>query len=196
MGQSVLIGLAFGGLVYILRLSAYFKLKEMVTGEVSFPFAIDTSNLIGQRMVFGQILDLSLLLTFYFVLVMALILIRKWIKNLPLSLTVAVLFGAMASGESTLEAIALNVGALAIMMFVLLRWGMVSFLMAEITFGLCFKAFRPSTALGLRLANEKNTPDKSALKERCAAALERSIIASQPRAKLPPTSWLPPYLIR
>jgi hypothetical protein len=143
IGQSVLIGLVFGGLIYILRLPAYFKLKEMVTGEVSFPFAIDTSNLIGQRMAFGQVLDLSLLLTFYFVLVMALILIRKWIKNLPLSLTVAVLFWAMASGESTLEAIALNVGVSAIMMFVLLRWGMVSFLMAEITFGLCFKAASP-----------------------------------------------------
>jgi len=143
IGQSVLVGLIFGGLIFLLESPVFFKLKEMITGQVANPMSIDMSLLNGQRVALGQVLDQALLLTFYFILVMALILIRKWIKNLPLSLTVAVIFWSFANGESSLEGLAINVGVSAFMMFVLLRWGVISFLVAEITFGLCYKATSP-----------------------------------------------------
>lgn len=139
IGQSVLIGLVFGSLTYLIRAPIFYTLKHQITGKTPPLLQVDTTLLTGQRQALGQVLDQSLLLTFYFILVMALILIRKKVKNLPLALGLTVAFWALANGQVSLESYLLNVLVSVIMMFVLLRWGVVAFVIAEMTLALSFK---------------------------------------------------------
>ncbi len=140
LGKSVLIGLLAGGLEFLLSGPVRQVVLPLVTGETVSPMMINTTLLQGQRQVLGLVLNQAMLLTYLLILVMALILIRKMIRSLPLALTVTLFLWTILIGAHNPESAFFSFVSSAIMMIVLLRWGVVAMVISRIVVNLAWRA--------------------------------------------------------
>jgi len=140
IGQSVLVGLLGGGLDFLIQSPVRRLMSPLWTGEPFRLMGFDTSLLQGQRQALAYILDLSMLLTFMFVFVVALVVIRKFIRRRALALGVTLVVWTLMNGAGTPEGVAFNFITSVIMMILLLRWGVVAMVVSRIVLSLAWQA--------------------------------------------------------
>ena len=141
VGESVLAGVLAGGVHFLLRAPLLWQARAALEGAPPPPLRFDLELLRGTRQALGLAGDLAMLLVFTFVFVASLVVIRRLVRRrLPaLLLTYAVgllMTGAGTGGVGTATA---AIGT-AIMLTVLLRWGVLALLVSQVTLSWCWLA--------------------------------------------------------
>jgi serine/threonine-protein kinase len=140
IGQSVLIGLIAAGLDFLVRGPVQWNLVAMLTDSAPILPWFNLSLLDGQRAALAHILDLGLMLSFIFIHIMALVLFEFLFKRRVVTIILSLLLWTMLAGPGNLPAFGLGLLSSAIMMVVLLRWGVVAFAMGRIALALAWTA--------------------------------------------------------
>jgi len=139
LGKSVLIGIIGGSLEFLVRAPVRRLLTPLWSDEFLTPLYINMSLFQGQRHALATVLDQALLLAFMFMFVVTLVLIRKMVHRIPLSLALTLLVWTFLKGPGTMSDIGFNLVSSIIMMVLLLRWGVVTLLISQIVLNLSWQ---------------------------------------------------------
>jgi serine/threonine-protein kinase len=140
IGKSVLVGMLAAGI----RLTIYGPLNWWVdyglSGEPPRPLGYNLQLLRGQREALSWILDQSLFFGFILIFVMALVVIQMMFKRRVLTLALTVAVWTLLHGPSSLEALLFILVNVGISLVVLLRWGVVAYLISMVMLQIGFIA--------------------------------------------------------
>lgn len=127
IGRSVLVALIAG--------SALFAWREVI-GRLLEIWRSDAPPMLsgypleafmGQREVLGLILGQAMTCVFAFLMVLTLVIVRQVVKNRTATLALTLILWTVLVGGDSIEGVPIDVGATALIMTVLLRWGVVAF---------------------------------------------------------------------
>lgn len=140
IGYSVLVGGIGGGVEFLLAGPVRHLVSPLWLDRAARPLLIDTNLLLGQRQALGAIVDQAMLLTFLFVLVVSLVLIRKLIRQRWLALLVTLIVWTLINGAGSPPQIGFSLLGAGIMMILLLRWGVVAMVVSRIVLSWAWQA--------------------------------------------------------
>ncbi len=140
IGYSVLVGVIGGGILFLLAVPVSQVISPLWSGKPFTPLLIPTGLLQGQRQTLGLIVDQAMLLTFTLVFVVALILIRKVIRRRTVALLVTLLVWTLLNGASSGVGLVFGLLQAAIMLLLLLRWGVVAMIVSWVVLRLSSRA--------------------------------------------------------
>jgi hypothetical protein len=140
VGQAVLVGLAAGMLEAIVNGPVRRLLMPLWTDGTVFPLWSNPYYLKGGRYVLSTLTDQAMSMTMALVLVVVLIIFTKRIRIRWLALSLTVLVWTLLEVPGSLESVAFAALFSSILLFVLLRWGVLAFLVSQITVSFCYTA--------------------------------------------------------
>ncbi len=132
IGGSVLVGVLGGSLDFLIQGPVHHLLAPLWTGQPERPLGLDLDLLQGQSQALAFLLDAAVLLTFMLVLIVSAVMIRRLVRNLPIAVGLTLVLWTLMSGSGTPARIAMNFVTAAIMLTILLRWGAVAMVVAQV----------------------------------------------------------------
>jgi hypothetical protein len=140
LGRSVVVGIFAGALLFLLVHPLWQTIRLSLDPGSNWPFGLNLSSLRGGRHALGELLDFGFGLLLAYFHVAALIVFQRWVRRrwLAVALTVVV-WAAMAGAGSWLSfanVFLLTTGY----MIILLRAGVVAFVLAHLTYNFVWDA--------------------------------------------------------
>jgi hypothetical protein len=140
IGHSVLVGVLSGAVLFALRAPLRWHLRSWLEGTPAGPLSGDLTILRGQRLALGLILDQALLIGYVLIFVAALVVIRYLVKRRLPTLILTFVAWLLIAGDLQPPDLPIALAGTAVMMFVLLRWGVVALAVSNITASICWLA--------------------------------------------------------
>jgi hypothetical protein len=132
LGRSVLIGLAAGVLLFVLRGPGRWALVTALQGTPPDPLSYDLSVLLGQRMAISGLLAAFIVGVRAFLLVTLLVFLRLLLKRSWLAVAIAAVVWPLLWGVTSPEMYALDAVYAVVALAVLLRAGVLALLVATV----------------------------------------------------------------
>ncbi|PIE16751.1 MAG: hypothetical protein CSA65_09955 [Proteobacteria bacterium] len=132
IGQSVLVGLIGAGLIFLLDGPLRWDVVEPLLGKPHSIDIVNLSRIIGQRQALGLALNHSMLIGYWLLHIMALVLIRAVVRRPKLAMALTLAVWVLLAGPGSLERVLLDLVSAAFSLFILLRWGVVAFIMQRV----------------------------------------------------------------
>ncbi len=132
IGQSVLVGLIGAGLIFLLDGPLRWDIVEPLLGKPHPIDTVDLSKIISQRQALGLALNHSMLIGYLLLHIMALVLIRAVVRRPKLAVVLTLAVWVLLAGPGSLERVLLELVSAALSLFILLRWGVVAFIMQRV----------------------------------------------------------------
>ncbi|MEN8008053.1 MAG: hypothetical protein ABFS42_13620, partial [Candidatus Krumholzibacteriota bacterium] len=130
IGKSVLVGLLAAGTRLIIEGPLRWWVDYWLSGTPPRPLDYHLELLRGQREALSWIIDQSLFFGFILIFVMALIVIRMMVKRRVPTLALTLVAWTLFHGPSSLESLLFILANVVISLIVLLRWGVVAYLIS------------------------------------------------------------------
>jgi serine/threonine-protein kinase len=132
IGQSVLIGLVFGAIIFMINSPLRWSISTWREGAPWWLNGYDLDLLVGQRVALAQLMEAPLAGSRWFLLVAALVVLRLVTKRAWPAVLLAVILWPLMIGTTTVEGMIYSVAGAAISMVVLLRWGIVALILTNL----------------------------------------------------------------
>ncbi|MCB1182119.1 hypothetical protein KDM41_01715, partial [bacterium] len=140
IGQSILVGLIAAGVAFLIGGPLRWSVLPHLTGG-PFPLAgFDADLLLGQRLALSTVFNQALLIGYFFIHIMALVLIRALVKRPVIAIVLTLAVWTLLSGPGDAKAVAFGLVNSAISLAVLLRWGFVAMMLQRIVLGWAWAA--------------------------------------------------------
>lgn len=140
VGRAVLAGLIVGGGLYTLLYPLLRTVRVMVQDTSPWLFGINVDMVHGGARALANVIDSPLVFAMAFLQVSALVLFQRAVGRRWLAAALAVVVWTLFDGFSGLESFLVALSTSAVLMVALLRWGIVTLVVTQITIGLAWHA--------------------------------------------------------
>jgi serine/threonine-protein kinase len=133
LGRGLLAGMIFGAVYFVFAFPFRHWIGLQSGGPPPNLWGINLVLLSGTMPALSELLDVTMQIGIGFLKVAALVLLQRWVGRRWLAVGLALFLWTLMTGFGTLTWFLIGLGNAVIMMVVLLRWGVVSMVMVQIT---------------------------------------------------------------
>ncbi len=138
LGRSVLAGMISAGVVFTLLVPGVHWVRGFMGDEPLWPMGINLDLVHGGRVALAQVLNVTMLIGMTFVEVGALVVIQRVVKRRWLAVALAVVVWTLIEGTGSPLWFGIELVRNALFMFVLLRFGILALVVANMAHALAF----------------------------------------------------------
>lgn len=132
LGGSVLTGMLFGAIYFIVAFPLRRWIETAGGDPAPYLWGINLNQLSGAMPALSLVVGAGMQMGFAFLKVSTLVLLQRWVKRRWLAVALALVVWVLMSGFSNLTGILVGLGGAVITMGVLLRWGVLAMVMAQV----------------------------------------------------------------
>ena len=140
IGQSVLVGIITGATTFALAGPIRRAVAAAMADAPPWLLGINTGMLQGQREALANFLDLSILLAMAVVQVLALVVVQALVRRRKLALAITLVIWVLVDGPDSGMGLGIGILVAAIRLAVLLRFGVVAFVVSWLVMAACWNA--------------------------------------------------------
>jgi len=140
IGQSVLVGLIGAGVAFLVVGPLIWNVFDPLLGKPQPLGGVSFDVAVSQRQALGLVLNQAMLIGYMFLHIMALVLIRALVRKPWLAVALTLAVWLLLSGPGNLTAVVAGLFQVGLTLFILLRWGVVAFIMERIAMHIVWSA--------------------------------------------------------